>query len=479
MEISDYLRLLRKRWLTVVVVTALAVLAAVVGTLSTTPRYTATAQVFVSTQATDNAAELLQGSSFTQQRVRSYANLVGTPRVLDQVVEELGLSQDARTLGSQVSATVPPETVLIDISVTDTDAAAAAAIANAVATSFGETVSELEAPAEGEASPVRVSTVDEAIAPASPSSPNLLRNLALALVLGLAGGLGLALLRHTLDTGIRGEADLALVTDASVLGGIAFDPEARERPLIVQASPHSSRAEAFRQLRTNLQFVDVAHHVRSYVLTSSVPGEGKSTSTANLAITMAEAGMRVCLVEGDLRRPKVAEYLGLDSAVGLTTVLIGKADIADVMQPWGSGTLDVLPSGQVPPNPSELLGSKAMIDLLRKLEVEYDIVLIDAPPLLPVTDGAILSKLAGGAVLVVGSNKINRGELTKALGTLESVDANLLGVVMNMLPTRGPDSYSYYAYDYSPDLPKTKRKRAGRAPRESRSRDAGPRRARR
>lgn len=184
-----------------------------------------------------------------------------------------------------------------------------------------------------------------------------------------------------------------------------------------------------------------------------------SLRDGDLAITMADAGVRVCLVEGDLRRPKVAEYMGLDGAVGLTTVLIGSADLADVLQPWGSANLDVLPSGQVPPNPSELLGSKAMIDLLRKLEAEYDVVVIDAPPLLPVTDAALLSKLAGGAVLVVGSDMINRAQLAKAIGTLESVGAHLLGVVMNMLPTKGPDAYSYYSYDYSPDLPRTKRRR--------------------
>jgi len=456
-EISDYIRLLRKRWPLIAIVTVLAVVVAVAGTLATTRQYTATAQLFVSTQATDTATELLQGSSFTQQRVRSYASLVGTPRVLDPVIEELGLDQDARELREQVGATVPPETVLIDIAVTDPDPDTAARIANAVAISFGNTVSELEAPAEGQASPVKVSTVEEAVAPTSPSSPDLLRNLALALALGLAGGFGLALLRHTLDTAVRGEADVAQVSEANVLGGIAYDPEAPRRPLIVHASPHSNRAESFRQLRTNLQFVDAAHQVRSFVVTSSVPGEGKSTSTANLAITMADAGIRVCLIEGDLRRPKLAEYMGLENAVGLTTVLIGRADIADVLQPWGTGQLDLLSCGQVPPNPSELLGSKAMSDLLRKLEAEYDVVIVDAPPLLPVTDAAILSKIAGGAVLVVGSGKLNRSELARAVGTLESVEANLLGVVMNMLPTKGPDAYGYYSYDYAPDLPRQTR----------------------
>jgi len=468
-EISDYIRLLRKRWPVVLIVVVLCQVVAAAGTYLSTPVYTATAQVFVSTQANGSATELLQGSSFTQQRVRSYSNLVSTPAVLDPVVEDLALDQSARELAEQVTASVPPETVLIDISITDEDPAQAAAIANAVAASFATTVAELEAPAEGAASPVKISTVEEAVTPAAPSSPNVPRNLALALVLGLVGGFGLALLQHTLDTRVRGEADVAQVTSASVLGGIAFDPEARARPLIVQASPHSSRAESFRQLRTNLQFVEAANEIRSYVVTSSVPNEGKSTTAANLAIALADAGTKVCLIEGDLRRPKVAEYMGLDNSVGLTTVLIGQAEISDVLQPWGAGNLDVLPSGQVPPNPSELLGSKGMREVLNKLETHYDVVLIDAPPLLPVTDGAILSKLVGGAVLVVGSNRIDRSELARAVGTLESVGANLLGVVMNMLPTKGPDSYGYYSYNYAPE-------EATAAPRAKR---VSPRRARR
>jgi capsular exopolysaccharide synthesis family protein len=243
---------------------------------------------------------------------------------------------------------------------------------------------------------------------------------------------------------VRDEADVKRITDAAVLGGIVFDPEAGRRPLIVQADPQGARAEAFRQLRTNLQFVDVANHPRSIVLTSSIPGEGKSTTTANLAITLAAAGARIALIEADLRRPKVSEYMGLEGGVGLTTVLIGQAVLEDVLQPWGDGRLHVLPSGQVPPNPSELLGSQAMDDLLRKLEADFDMVLIDAPPLLPVTDAAVLSRLAGGAVVLIGSGRTNRDQLARSFDNLRAVDARVLGVILNLLPSRGPGGYAYY-----------------------------------
>ena len=448
-ELRDYVRVLRKRWRFVALLTLLALAGAAAASLLATPQYEARTQVFVSTQAEGSNSDLLQGSSFTQQRVKSYADVVTSPRVLDPVIADLGLQTSASELSDQIVAEAPPDTVLINVSVQDKSPAQAVAIANAVGDSFATVVSELEQPADGSASPVTISTVEPANEPGSPVSPDTRLNLALGLSVGLAIGIGAALLRETLDTTVKGEDDVRQVTDASVLGGIAYDPEAPKRPLIVQVDPQGSRAEAFRQLRTNLQFVDVANHPRSFVVTSSIPGEGKSTTAANLAITMAASGARVCLVEGDLRRPKVAEYLGMEGSVGLTTVLIGQAELGDVLQPWGNGNLHVLPAGQVPPNPSELLGSAAMEDLLRKLETTYDAVIIDAPPLLPVTDAAVLTKLADGAVLVVGSQRINRDQLAKAISNLTAVDGRVLGVILNLLPTKGPDAYSYYSYGYA------------------------------
>ncbi|HET8617228.1 MAG TPA: polysaccharide biosynthesis tyrosine autokinase [Actinomycetales bacterium] len=453
MELRDYIGVLRKRWLLVTLLTVLCLAGAAAATFAMTPKYQADTQLFVSTQAGDDASQLLQGSSFSQQRVKSYADIVTSPKVLQPVVENLGLTTNARELAKQVSAEAPLDTVLINVSVRDVSPTRAQQIANAVSKQFIDVVQELEKPQGNGTTPVKVSIVQPAELPQAPVTPNKKLNLALGLLVGLALGVGIAVLRETLDTSVKGESDIKDVTDAPVLGGIAYDSEAGKRPLIVQNDPHSPRAEAFRQLRTNLQFVDAANHPRSIVITSSVPGEGKSTSTANLAITLAAAGSSVVLIEGDLRRPRVAEYMGLEGAVGLTNVLIGQASLDDVLQPWGNGRLQVLACGPVPPNPSELLGSQPMNDALRELERRFDYVIIDCPPLLPVTDAAVVSRLAGGTVVVVGSAKINREQLRRAMETLAAVDANVLGVVMNMLPVKGPDSYSYYAYGYGPDRP--------------------------
>ena len=193
----------------------------------------------------------------------------------------------------------------------------------------------------------------------------------------------------------------------------------------------------------------MSSHAKTVLVTSSLPGEGKSTTAANLAIALAESGQSVCLVDADLRRPMVNEYLGLDRNAGLTTALVGSADVDSLLQHWGGMDLFVLTSGQIPPNPSELLGSAAMKDLLTRLEQTFDIVIVDAPPLLPVTDAAVLSQHVGGVVIVVGSQKIRRTDLEKSLNSLQLVGSSILGIVLNRLPVKGPDAYaySYQTYD--------------------------------
>ena len=449
MDLRDYIRVLRRRWRFVALLTLLALCGATGASFLATAQYEAHTQFFVSTPAQGGNSDLLQGSSFTQQRVKSYADVVTSPAVLEPVIEGLDLAMTASVLANSVTAEAPVDTVLINVAVRSETPQLAMDIANGIGDSFAAVVADLERPPGGGESPVSISTVETATEPQSPITPNVRLNIALSLCLGLVVGVGAALLREILDAGVTSEEDVKSLTDASMLGGILFDPGAKSHPLIVQTDPHGGRAEAFRQLRTNLQFVAAANHPKSFVVTSSIPGEGKSTTACNLAITMAASGARVCLVEGDLRRPKAAEYLGLEAGVGLTTVLIGQAELSDVLQEWGDGHLFVLPSGELPPNPSELLGSSAMEKLLQQLEEEFDTVIIDAPPLLAVTDAAVLTRLADGAVVVVGSDKVNRDQLRKALGNLESVDGVLLGFVMNFISHRKTGAFDYYNYGYS------------------------------
>ena len=474
MELRDYLRILHKNWILIVACTLLGVAAASGFSIASTPKYVSSTELYVSVRSgTDSTtSEAAQGTTFARQAVTSYVSVVNSARVLEPVIAELGLDTTVQQLASRVTASSPLNTVLIEITVTDDDPARAAAIANSVGTNFSDIVVNVLEKPEGEdaVSLVKIETVQPAVAATKPASPNVPLNIDLGFLVGLAIGIGVAVLRTVLDTRIHSSHDIELVTDKPMLGGISFDPDAKRRPLVVHADPRSPRAESFRTLRTNLQFVNIDGGPPSFVITSSVPGEGKSTTAANIAISLAETGAKVALIDGDLRLPRVAEYMGIEGAVGLTDVLIGRAELTDVMQKWGRGQLFVLPSGRIPPNPSELLGSGNMARLLETLTSKFDYVIIDAPPLLLVTDAALLSKLAGGAILVAASGRTKRAEMSGAVRALEHVGSRLLGVVITMLPTKGPDAYGYGTYTYGDtrlepdveDLSKNVRRRRGR-----------------
>jgi capsular exopolysaccharide synthesis family protein len=446
LELRDYLRMARRHWMLIVSSALAGLLVGGATSALTAPTYTSEAQLFVSIQNSGSVQELQQGNTFSQARVQSYVKTVSTPVVLQPAIDALGIDESSAELATRVKATADLNTVLISITASDKSPVQAAAIAQAVANSLISAVDSLEKPKTGGTSPVGLSVITPAQAPTSPSAPNTRTNLIFGLLVGLALGVGSSILRTILDNRIRGEADLRNVTNAPLLGGIAYDQDATKQPLLTQAPFQSPRAESFRQLRTNLQFANVSRQARTILVTSSLPGEGKSTTATNMAISLAEAGQSVCLIDADLRRPMVNEYLGLDRGAGLTTALVGNAEVNDLLQPWGEDNLYVLTSGQIPPNPSELLGSAEMGNLIAALEAVFDVVVIDAPPLLPVTDAAVLTQHVGGVVLVVSVQTARHHELEKSLSALEMVKANLLGIVLNRLPTKGPDAYSYGYY---------------------------------
>jgi capsular exopolysaccharide synthesis family protein len=448
-ELQDYLTVARKRWRVITFVTLMVVgLAAAFSALSTKV-YESSTQFFVSTTGASDSGALLQGNTFTQQRVKSYAQLLTTPRVLDPVAQTTGV--ELQDLEKSVSATSPPDTVLIDVAVRDADPETAQQVAAEIAGVFPAIVSALESPAGTDTSPVKVTVVQPPTISTTPVSPQPLRNVVLGLGLGLLSGLGIAVLRETLDRTVKTLDDLKAVTDIPVLGVIAYDPTAPRRPLIVEVDPRSPRSEAFRAMRTNLTFIDAADHPQSIVVTSSVASEGKSTVTMNLALTMAQAGVRVCLIEADLRRPKVLEYMGMDGSVGLTDALIGQAHIHDLLQQYGNTNLWVIGSGPIPPNPSELLGSAQMRNTLAELLTHFDQVIIDAPPTLPVTDAAVLSTIVDGAIVVAGSGFVEREQLAHTLGAIESVNGRVLGLVLNRVPKETSGQYSRYEYSLPDD----------------------------
>ncbi|GFM17032.1 hypothetical protein PO1_contig-013-6 [Mycobacterium sp. PO1] len=429
--------------------TALAVvLGAVVVSLVTTPMYQASTRLFVSTTSGSSVSDIYQGSRFSQERVISYAELLMGQSLAQHTIDKLGLDMTSAQLQANVTASAKPDTVLIDVDVLDSSPVRARDIANTLSDEFVAKVRDLETPENGATPDARVVVEQRASIPSHPVVPKTTRNIAIGLVLGLVAGVGLALLRDLLDNTVKRRETLEEITASAVVGTIPLDKERRKQAAIAYESDNSGIAEAFRKLRTNLQFLAVDNPPRVIVVTSSVPSEGKSTTAINIALALAEAEHRVVLVDGDLRRPMLHKYLDLIGSVGFSTVLSGRVTLDEALQKTRFPGLTVLTSGAIPPNPSELLGSQSARNLLSDLRGRFDYVVVDSTPLLAVTDAAIVAAGSDGVLIMARYGQTKRDQLAHAVRSLESVGAPLLGAVFTMMPTRGSASYSYYGYSY-------------------------------
>jgi succinoglycan biosynthesis transport protein ExoP len=302
-----------------------------------------------------------------------------------------------------------------------------------------------------------VRIIDDAVMPTFAISPNRKRDFYLYLLAGIVLGIGLALLVERLDDSVRSPLELSERYGTAVLGMIpaikpneiaATTPAMSVSRVITHADPRSPVAEAYRSLRTNLAFARSQRPLRSLALTSPGPSDGKSTTVANLAITFAQQGQRTLLVDADLRRAVLDRTFGVPRTPGLTDVIIGERPIADAVHETQVPNLFVMTSGQLPPNPSELLGSAAMREQLQRMMEQFDMVLFDSPPLLAVTDAAVLSTLVDATVLIARMGATARKGLWRALSQLRAVHANLLGTVLNDVRADIGAYYGGYSYYY-------------------------------
>ncbi|WP_375485164.1 polysaccharide biosynthesis tyrosine autokinase, partial [uncultured Jatrophihabitans sp.] len=439
MSLKYYGQVLRKRWLAIVAMTVIGVLAAVGLTVLMSPRYQAEATGTVVPKATTAQ----QGATTVQSTVQSLPPLVYSPYVLKPVIKQLSLGLTVHQLDEKVSASVPSGSFNLKVQATASKAKLAQQIANAVAESLAAYINGSNRASGGQSLPASLVTASfdvPALRPRSPSSPQPVLNVALGALIGLALGIALAIVREQLDTSIRTTDDLSRLSGASPLGTIRNDSEFQTRPLV---SMHQETAgvEDFRSIRTNLQFVDVDSPPRQIVISSAVANEGKSVTACNIATTMAQADVKVCLVEGDLRRPRATNYLGLDGTLGLTDVAAGTHRLDEALIPWHRQQITVLPAGTTPPDPAQFLGSKAMTGLLDELRQRFDLVIIDAPPLLPVSDAAVLGAVSDGVILVARYRHVKRDQFATAIESLAVVNAKLLGTVLTRVPARHKRSY--------------------------------------
>lgn len=448
MDFKNLMRVARRRWKTVAAMLALALCVSAALSFTTTPQYESKAKIYISSHTASSSGSDPLTNFYLATQVKSYAQLANHQELLQKVSGALQLdAETAGGLSGQVSCVPLPETLILECTVHNEDARLAQQIAQVHAEQLVQYIEELETPPGDERASVKATLTDPASFNDDPVEPRTVLNLVIAAVIGLLLGSALALAREVLDNTVTSIEEMEEVIDAPVMASIGVDPELEKKPLLSDLRGFSPRGEAFRMLRTNLQFLDLDSDPKSLVITSAVAGEGKTTTSTNLAVALAQAGRRVLVVDGDLRRPRVAGLLGLESKVGLTTVLVGRTQLEDSIQRHEASGVYFLACGPTPPNPSEILQSKATHDLLRRLREMFDAVIIDAPPLLPVADAAILATVADGAIIVARHGKTHKDQLKAASQRLNNVGGKLFGVVVNMIPKRYSNSYYYYYYD--------------------------------
>jgi capsular exopolysaccharide synthesis family protein len=458
-ELRDYLRGLRRHWLAVLLMTLVGVATAFGWYLIQTPVYEATAIGLVQTRTVavegDENQNLVSNpayDSYAGAKVPTYIDMATWKTVADGAVESLGIDEPVAQVVSRITIDNTPDTNIIQITAQAGSSEDALALAEAWMASLVAAIDEFEGDGTPGSAPVTITMDQSAVVPTTPVYPDLQTSLIVGGVLGLGVGIAFALMRTASDRRIRAADDVESRTGLPVIGTIPLTSSPADSRLfdagaMTDKGTRFAVAEALRALRTNLQFMDVDNPPRTIVVTSPLPSDGKSTIACNLALTLAASGRAVVLVDGDLRRSTVAATMGLPGGAGLSDVLSGRAEIADVLQRTPqSPNLFVLTAGSVPPNPSEVLGSARMHQLVGDL-AKHAMVIIDAPPLLPVTDGAVLTHQSDGALLVVSLGKTTYDLLEKAVDTLTKAGGRALGVVLNRAPLRGIDS-STYAYEY-------------------------------
>lgn len=536
MELRDYLKIIKSRRSVIVRVAVIALVTALVVSFIQPPQYVGEARVLITERDAGAALLGTAITEFTGQPERgmqTQVQLLQMRPLVENTIRALSLGVSTDALAQNVTVSTVGQTNIIEVSVQYDDPQMAADIANRLAEEFviwsrdhrresiAAAADEVDARlAEAEnrilalgrriqsegrqeelAAELQIAIgayttlaekretlliqeqletgaariVSEAVFNSQPVSPNPVRNALLGLSLGLVLGIGLALLNEYLDNTLKSTEEVEGALGAPVLGLIPLEKQDKDekRKLTIIENPGSPAAEAYRVLRNSLDFINFEHNIKTLLITSAAPAEGKSTVAANLAASLAQAGKRVVLVSCDFRRPTTEKFFGIQNIIGLSDVLRGSQTMKAALQRPGDERLLVMTSGKMPPNPSELLGSNKMQELVKSLEEWADWVILDAPPLLAVADPSAVARWVDGVLVVTKAGSSTRETATKGRELLEMVGARILGsVVWGLSQDEQGGGYGYYGGHYGPysyagyyqDVPATRSGKSGRQP---------------
>ncbi|KFI69436.1 chain length regulator/ Tyrosine-protein kinase [Bifidobacterium merycicum] len=452
---ADLLATIRKHLIAALV--ACAVVIACVGAyvFLAPPEYTSTAQViatFNAAQENGESTDISQqntGGTYISSQIKSYPTLTTTEKVLSPVISKLGLNESVSELAKQLVVTNPSNTAFVNISAKSGDAQRSADIANAVAESLRTVVQQdLYGGSKGQ-SPIKLTVVQKATVPQSPSSPKKGLYFAIGVVLGIIVGVFAAVLKELLSTKVEETSDVRGIVKASALGSVPKNEVlSGTRPIII-TEPNGPVAEEYRRIRANIKFLQadkVPDRGQLLVISSTSPSEGKTTTVINVAAVLAENGAKVLLVDADLRHPSVAHHLGIEGSVGLAHVLSGQMSPVDVVQSYWKPNLHILPAGKRPANASLLLNSDMMKMLIEQALMQYDYVLIDTAPLAVSNDGIVFGSWAKGVVLVAANGICRKKDLEESMDALRTAKVPVLGFVFNFANPKKEHKNAYYYY---------------------------------
>lgn len=453
MTIAEYVAVLRRNLILIILLMFVGGAGSLMFSQALPKQYRSYASVIVIPERGENTSEIVQGSNYVQNMVQSYALLASTPYVLQPVIDKLQLNQSPTKLAQSLAVDTPLNTVVIQISLTDNSPEQAQKITAAITTSLISAVSELS-PKIGSNPAVHLETISPASLPLNYVSPDS----RLFTIGGAAGGLLLALaiafLGEQLRSRPRNADDIAAFTDLPVLGEVPRLARGQTNlPTTVVMTPDGQTAEALRAVAASLRFVSVDKPAKVIIVTSARPSDGKTSVATSLGLTLAEAGRRTLVIDADLRNPSVANILGIEGAVGLTSVLVHDCEFEKAIQPWGHKNLRILAGGTLSPNPGQLISSGQLSETIALARSEFDMVIIDTSPILSVSDGLWLSPLSDGVIIVARARKTPIRSVRKAISAIRGTHAAVLGIVVNAARI-APDRKYHGVYYGKKDKPK-------------------------
>ena len=446
-NIKDFFEYIRKYILLIAGFVSVAIIAVCIYNVKIkVPLYTTYTTVILANSQVNDSTITQNDITLNQHLVSTYSEIIKSKLVLEQVISETGIDYDVDALSKNVSVSTTGNTEMLKISVTDPDPKLAAKIANSIAEVFGSEVSKIY-------KLNNVSVIDMAKEPDSISNNTLIRDIGISFAIALILSLGIIFVIYYFDDTIKLsdslEENLKMPVIGKIINNGPYKKHVKVEELMVNKYPKSLVSEGFKTLRTNLQFSSVDNDVKSILITSSIPGEGKSFISANLAIAFCQTGKNVLLVDCDMRKGRQHKIFNVSNDKGLSNLLIDTTlkNHMSYLKKTGVKNLFLLTRGTVPPNPSELLNSNKNKDLIRILTTKFDIVIFDGVPCNGLPDSVIMSTLVDKTLIVCSENVTPKSVLENTKKTLANVNADVSGIVLNKINKKSNGYYvKYYSY---------------------------------